>query len=167
MEPETLSGIQKLYNQYNDGLPFEYRFIDEDYQMRYAAEQRVGILSRYFAGMAIVISCLGLFGLATFTSERRLKEISLRKILGSTEFGIVYLLSGEFNKLVFASVLIALPISYLLTSHWLNSFAFRIDLEPWFFISAGLVALFISWLTIGIQTIKAARINPVNNLRTE
>ena len=166
-EPETISAIQKLYERYNDGLPFEYRFIDEDYQKRYAAEQRVGVLSRYFAIMAIVISCLGLFGLAIFTSERRLKEISIRKILGSTEFSIVFLLSGEFNKLVFASVIIALPISFLLTRHWLNGFAFRIELEVWFFISAGLTALIMSWLTIGIQTIKAARINPVNNLRTE
>ncbi len=107
----------KLYNRYNDGLPFEYTFINDDYQKRYAAEHRVGILSRYFAGMAVVISCLGLFGLAAFTSQRRLKEISIRKILGSSEFGIVYLLSGEFTRLVFTSVLIALPISYLITRH--------------------------------------------------
>jgi ABC-type antimicrobial peptide transport system permease subunit len=167
MERETVARIAKLYRKYNEGLPFEYRFLDEDYQALYAAEERVAVLSRYFAGMAIVISCLGLFGLAAFTCERRVKEISVRKILGSTEFSIVYLLSAEFTKLVFASVLVALPISYLLTRNWLNSFAFRIDLQVWFFISAGLLALFIALITIGIQTVKAARSNPASNLRTE
>jgi putative ABC transport system permease protein len=167
MERETIARVEKLYQEFNDGLPFEYSFLDEDYQALYAAEDRVAVLSRYFAGMAIVISCLGLFGLAAFTCERRLKEISVRKILGSTEFGIVYLLSGEFTKLVFVSALLALPISYLITRDWLNSFAFRIDLQAWFFISAGLIALFIAWITIGIQTVKAARSNPASNLRTE
>lgn len=167
MEQETLSRIQKLYQAHNEGLSFEFGFLDDDYQRLYEAEQRVAVLSRYFAGMAIVISCLGLFGLATFTAERRLKEISIRKILGATEFGIVYLLSSEFTRLVFASACIALPISYLITNHWLNAFAFRIALTGWFFISAGLIALSISWATIGMQTLKAARINPVKNLRTE
>jgi ABC-type antimicrobial peptide transport system permease subunit len=167
MEHETLQEIKKVYDAHSEGLPFEYRFVDEDYQILYAAEQRVAVLSRYFAGMTIVISCLGLFGLVAFTSERRIKEISIRKVLGSSEFGIVYLLSGEFTKLILISTLIALPISYLISTYWLNEFAFRIDLKVWFFISAGLLALLIAWVTVGIQTIKAARINPVNNLRME
>jgi ABC-type antimicrobial peptide transport system permease subunit len=167
MEHETLQEIRKVYDAHSEGLPFEYRFVDEDYQILYAAEQRVAVLSRYFAGMTIVISCLGLFGLVAFTSERRIKEISIRKVLGSSEFGIVYLLSGEFTKLILISTLIALPISYLISTYWLNKFAFRIDLKVWFFISAGLLALLIAWVTVGIQTIKAARINPVNNLRME
>jgi len=166
-EQETIQAIKKVYDVHSEGLPFEYRFVDEDYQLLYAAEQRVAVLSRYFAGMTIVISCLGLFGLAAFTSERRTKEISIRKVLGSSEFGIVYLLSGEFTKLVFTSTLIALPISYFMSAYWLNEFAFRIELKLWFFISAGMLALLIAWVTVGIQTIKAARINPVNNLRTE
>ncbi|HMG91954.1 MAG TPA: ABC transporter permease [Chryseolinea sp.] len=167
MEQETLQAIKKLYDAYSGGIQFEYRFVDDDYQVLYATEQRIAVLSQYFAGMTIVISCLGLFGLAAFTSERRIKEISIRKILGSSEFGIVYLLSGEFTKIVCLSALIALPFSYFVARHWLNSFAFRIDLALSFFIGAGAVAMLIAWVTVGIQTVKAARINPVNNLRTE
>jgi ABC-type antimicrobial peptide transport system permease subunit len=131
------------------------------------SEKRVGVLARYFAGLAIVISCLGLFGLATFTAERKLKEIGIRKILGSSEFGIVYLLSSEFARIVFTSIIIAVPLSYFMARYWLDSFAFRIELEWWYFISAGLMALIIALLTVGMQAVKAARVNPVNNLRTE
>ena len=167
MEQEALSGIQKFYHEYNEGLPFEYRFLDDDYQALYASEQRVALLSQYFAGIAIIISCLGLFGLTAFITERRRKEIGIRKTLGSSELGIVYLLSGGFTKIVFASILISMPVSYLIMRHWLNSFAFRIELELWFFISAGLIALFIAWFTVGLQTVKAARANPVECLKDE
>ena len=141
--------------------------MDEDYQNLYAAEKRVQILSQYFAGLAILISCLGLLGLAAFTAERRIKEIGIRKILGSSEFGIVYLLSADFTKMVIVSIVIALPTSYLLTRNWLDSFAYKIELEPWYFIGAGLLALFVAWLTVCTQTIKAARMNPTNSLRSE
>ena len=135
--------------------------------MLYSAEKRVALLSRYFAGIAILISCLGLFGLAAFTAERRHKEIGIRKILGSGVSGIVYLLSADFTKMVIAAVIIALPISYLIASSWLAGFAFRIDLEWWFFIGAGFLALVIAWFTVGLQTVKAARINPAECLRDE
>ena len=167
MERVTIDRIEKLYQQYNDGLPFEYRFVDEDYQALYASEERVAVLSRYFAGMVILISSLGLLGLATFTSRRRLKEISIRKILGSTEFGIVYLLSVEFTKLVFIAVLISLPVSYILLSNWLSSFAFRVELKWWFFMSGAITAVIIAWATIGMQTIKAAKINPARCLKDD
>jgi putative ABC transport system permease protein len=110
---------------------------------------------------------LGLFGLAAFTTERRVKEIGIRKILGSTEFGIVYLLSGEFTKVVLLSIIVALPTSYVITNYWLDSFAFKIQLEWWYFISSGLFALFIAWLTVGTQALRAARANPVDNLKSE
>jgi ABC-type antimicrobial peptide transport system permease subunit len=166
-EKEIIDRLKKFYSKFNPGYLLDYKFLDHDYQAQYVSEKRVGILARYFAGLAIVISCLGLFGLAAFTAERRLKEIGIRKILGSSQFGIIYLLSSEFTRIVFTSIIIALPLSYFIAKYWLDSFAFRIELEWWYFISAGLIALIIALLTVGLQAIKAARINPVNNLRTE
>ena len=167
MEKETLDRIKKFYQSFNPGFSFDYKFLDKDYQALYSSEEKVSILSRYFAGMAIIISCLGLFGLSAFTAERRRKEIGIRKVLGSSEFRIIYLLSSDFTKLIFAAIIIALPLSYLITKNWLDSFAYRINLEAWFFIAAGLLALIITWLTVGTQAIKAARLNPTQSLRNE
>jgi ABC-type antimicrobial peptide transport system permease subunit len=166
-EQTTLEQLEKLYQKFSPGLPFEYRFLDADYQAIYAAEQRVGVLSRYFAAVAILISSLGLFGLAAFTAERRVKEIGIRKILGATNFGIVSLLSGDFTKMVLIAIGVALPISYMIGLKWLEDFAYRINLEWWFFISAGAAALLIAWLTVSLQTIKAASTNPSECLRNE
>jgi len=166
-EQETIARLERFYKEFNPGFPFAYRFLDEDYQQLYVSERRVATLSKYFAGLAILISCLGLFGLAAFTAERRVKEIGIRKILGSSNSAIVYLLSGEFTKMVVAAIAIALPTSWYLASEWLQGFAFHIDLEWWFFAGSGLVALVIAWLTVGLQTIKAARINPTECLRSE
>ena len=166
-ERETIEQLQQFYQEYNPGFPFAYQFLDEAYQAQYVAEQRVSILSRYFAGFAILISCLGLFGLAAFTAERRLKEIGIRKILGSSNFGIVRLLSGDFTKMVLMAIIIALPVSYFIAKNWLDNFAYRIDLEWWFFIGAGLIALLIAWFTVGLQTVKAARVNPTQCLKDE
>jgi putative ABC transport system permease protein len=166
-EKQTTDEIGALYQRYNPGFAFDYKFMDEDYQALYAAEYRVSTLSKYFATLAILISCLGLFGLATFTAERRLKEIGIRKILGSSNTSIIVLLSGDFMKMVIVSIVIALPVSYMMAKYWLESFAFRIDLEAWYFIVAAAAALIISWLTVGMQTIKAARVNPTQCLRDE
>ena len=166
-EKETLDRIGKFYQAYNPGFPFDYKFLDEDYQAQYGAEQRVSILSRYFAGLAILISCLGLFGLAAFTAQRRIKEIGIRKILGASDYGIVRLLTGDFTKIVFLAISIGLPISYYTASKWLEDYAYRIDLQWWFFGSAGLAALLIAWFTVGLQTFKAARINPSQCLKDE
>ena len=166
-EQEALAQVQDLYQRFNPGYSFDYQFVDADYQALYAAEQRVSTLSKYFAGLAILISCLGLFGLAAFTAERRLKEIGIRKILGSSDFGIVRLLSGDFTKMVLAAIAIALPVSYLVARWWLQDFAFSIDLQWWYFAGAGLVALLVAWFTVGLQTVKAARVNPADCLRDE
>ncbi|HYI76602.1 MAG TPA: ABC transporter permease [Chryseolinea sp.] len=166
-ETETLDRLAKFYQSFNPGYSFDYRFIDQKYQMQYVAEMRVATLSRYFAGFAVLISCLGLFGLAAFTAERRLKEIGIRKVLGSSELGIVYLLSADFTKMVLVSIFIALPLSYFFTNNWLSDFAYRIDLEWWFFAAAGIIALMIAWLTVGLQTLKAAQVNPTECLRSE
>jgi putative ABC transport system permease protein len=166
-ERETIARLQQFYHTFNPGLPFDFRFLDEDYETLYVSEQRVASLSGYFAGLAILISCLGLFGLAAFTAERRLKEIGIRKVHGSSTLGIIYLLSGDFTKIVFTAIVIALPVSYLIASRWLDSFAFRITLEWWYFIGAGATALFIAGLTVGTQAIRAATVNPVECLKDE
>ena len=166
-EAETLERLATFYKAFNPGYTFDYSFVDQKYQRLYIAEMRVATLSRYFAGFAVLISCLGLFGLAAFTAERRLKEIGIRKVLGSSEFGIVYLLSGDFTRMVLLAIVVALPLSYALTKEWLNDFAYRIELEWWFFAVAGALALFIAWLTIGMQTFRAARVNPSECLRNE
>lgn len=166
-ENEAIAKIKNLYEKYNPGSVFDYHYLSTAYKTQYVAETRVAALSRYFAGLAILISCLGLFGLASFTAERRIKEIGIRKILGSSELGIVYLLSRDFSKIVIAAIVIALPVSYAITSYWLGGFAFKIELKVWYFLSAGMIALFIAWVTVGTQTIRAARVNPVKSLRSE
>lgn len=166
-ETETLTRIEKLYNRFNPGLQFDFKFLDSEYQALYISEQRVAGLSKYFATIAIVISCLGLFGLVAFAAERRIKEIGIRKTFGASEFMIVRMLSGDFTKMLLVAIVITLPVSYFLAGYWLESFAYQIDLKWWFFAAAGLSALFIAWLIVGAQTIKAARANPVESLRSE
>lgn len=166
-ERTTIESISALHKRFNPGYAFDYRFLDEDYQAQYKAEQRVTVLSKYFAGLAILISCLGLFGLASFTAERRLKEIGIRKVHGSSVAGIVYLLCNDFNRIVIIAIVLALPVSYLGTTLWLQDFAYRIKVEWWYFIGAGVIALAISWITVGIQAWKVASINPIKCLKDE
>lgn len=166
-EKETLAELGKFYATFNPGFTFDYTFQDQDYARMYAAEQRVATLSGYFAGFAILISCLGLFGLATFTAERRLKEIGIRKALGSSSANIVVLLSADFTKMVIISIALGLPVSYWLLGEWLQRFAFHVELEPWYFVAAGLISLNIAWLTVASQAIRASAVNPVECLRDE
>jgi len=166
-EKETLATLDRFYKSFNPGFTFEYRFQDQEYARQYESEQRVAILSGYFAGMAIVISCLGLFGLAAFTAERRLKEIGIRKALGSSSTNIVLLLSGDFTKMVLLSIALGLPVSYWLLDQWLQRFVFHVPLEAWYFVAAGLIALVIAWITVASQAVRAAGTNPVKCLRTE
>jgi ABC-type antimicrobial peptide transport system permease subunit len=164
-EKETFARLQRVYGEYNMGLPMEYRFLDDDYQALYASEKRVEVLSGYFAGVVILISCLGLFGLAAFTVQKRYKEIGIRKVLGSSNFNIVWLLWNDFNKMIIAALVIALPLSYFIVKSWLDDFAYRIDLKFWYFILAGILTLIVAWLTVGTQTIKATKIKPSETLR--
>lgn len=166
-EKETIAKIEQFYKSYNPGLPFDYQFLDDSFQTLYAAEQRVAVLSRYFAGIAIAISCLGLFGLAAFTAQKRQKEIGIRKVLGATVAGIVRLLSKDFVKLVLVAVLIASPIAWWAMNRWLANFAYRIDIEWWMFAVVGMAAVVIALATVGWQAIRAAVANPVDSLRDE
>jgi putative ABC transport system permease protein len=164
---EVIEGLQKLNATYNPGFILDLKFLDQDFQAQYVAENRVSALSRYFALLAVVISCLGLFGLATFTAERRLKEIGIRKVLGASGLNVIFTLSKDFTKPVLISILIALPIGYLLSKSWLNSFAYRIDLHLWFFMAAGFLALLISLVTVMYQAFRASRVSPVVAIKAE
>ena len=166
-EQETIAALSKLYRQYNPGFPFEYRFLEDDYQKMYTAEQKVSVLARWFAGLAILISCLGLFGLAAFTARSRQKEIGIRKVIGATAQGIVVLLSADFLKLVLLSILIATPLCWWALNQWLNNFAYHIRISPWLLAATGGTVLALTLLTISYQAIRAALVNPVDSLRTE
>ena len=166
-ESETLERLSTFYKSYNPGFPLTYTFLDDVYQREYVAEQRVSVLSRYFACLAILISCLGLYGLAAFTAQRRIKEIGIRKVLGASSYGIVRLLTGDFTKIVGWAIVVGLPISYYTASAWLEGFVYKIDLEWWYFAGAGAAAFLIAWVTLGLQTFKAASVNPSNCLKEE
>ena len=166
-EKIALGKLQDFYERYSPGMDFDYKFLDQTYAAQYAAEQRISTLAKYFAGLAILISCLGLFGLATFNAERKRKEISIRKALGQSATQITLMLSSEFAKPVLISIVISLPIAYLLLNEWILGFAYRISLQIWYFPAAGFAALSLAMLTVGSQAIKAANKNPVHGLRHE
>jgi predicted permease len=166
-EKTVLGRLAILYRQFNPAFSFEYSFLDTDYQTLYVSENRISVLSRYFAGMAILISCLGLFGLAAFTARKRQKEIGIRKVVGASVRNIAVLLYGEFLRLVVIALLIAFPLAWWEMTKWLKSFAYRIPLHAGVFLIAGAFILLITTLTVGFQAIKAAVANPVNSLWSE
>jgi putative ABC transport system permease protein len=163
----TIKSIEKLYQKFNPGFPFTFNFLNEAYQQQYESETRVSALSKYFAGLAIIISCLGLFGLAAFTAQKRRKEIGVRKVIGASVAGITVMLSKDFLKLVGISLLIAFPLAWWLMNNWLQSFAYRISITPSIFLITAIIVVFITICTISYQSIKAAIANPVKSLRTE
>jgi putative ABC transport system permease protein len=164
---ETLTQAEDLHKEVNPAFPFDYTFLDEQYESIYKAEVRVGELSKYFALFAIIISCLGLFGLSAFTAEQRRKEIGIRKVMGATVGQLVKMLSASFTLLVAIAILISIPVSWWLMEQWLNDYAYRVDIEWWVFATAGSMAVIIAWLTVSWQSVKAALANPVNSLRSE
>lgn len=166
-ELATIKRIEDFYLEFNPGYPFEYRYIDDDYRALYKSESKVAILSKYFAAIAIILSCLGLYGLAAFTIQRQYKEIGMRKVLGATTFGIMKLVFGHFSRLFFISIIIALPFGYLIMNNWLNEYAYKIRLEWWIFAISGFVVLFVALIAVGTQAIKAANNNPVVCLRDD
>jgi putative ABC transport system permease protein len=166
-EKQTIEKIHQSFAAFNKGLAFDYKFLDEEYQALYTSENRVAVLSKYFAGLAILISCLGLFGLAAFTAQRRQKEIGIRKVVGASVSKVVLLLSKDFLKLVLIALAIAIPISWWVANQWLQEFAYRIHLSAGIFIVTGVAIIIITIVTISFQTIKAAVANPVKSLRTE
>jgi ABC-type antimicrobial peptide transport system permease subunit len=164
---KALAAIKPIVEKYNPSLPFEYSFVDREFQKKFSTENQVAKLAGIFAGLAIFISCLGLFGLAMFMAERRTKEIGIRKVLGASVANLWILLSKEFVWLVLISCLIASPLSLWLMSDWLQKYDYRINVSWWVFVIAGLLAIIIALLTVSTQAIKAAIANPVKSLRTE
>lgn len=164
---EALASLEKLYKQLNPKFPFNYQFADDEYSKLYKSEQMAGTLTKYFAFLGIFISCLGLLGLAMFTAQQRTKEIGIRKVLGATTAALAGLLSKDFLQLVCISCLVAFPVAYWAMHHWLQTYAYRIEISWWIFIVAGLLAVLIALITVSFQAIKAALANPVKSLRTE
>ncbi|MEM1124702.1 MAG: FtsX-like permease family protein, partial [Bacteroidota bacterium] len=166
-EQTVIPQIKSIYEKFYPEHAFTYSFLDSDYQRLYESESKVATLSMFFSGLAIIISCLGLFGLAMFTAERRKKEIGIRKILGASVLGIVQMLTKDFTKTVFVAILIALPVSYLLSKQWLTNFAYSFDLSLWIFAIPSFIVLGLAWVTVGVQTLKAANVNPTKSLKSE
>jgi len=164
---QAIASTERLWKKFNPEYPFEYTFVDEAYNRLYQSEERIGQLFNFFSGIAILISCLGLFGLATFTAEQRTKEIGIRKVLGASVTSIVALLSKDFLKLVLIAIVIATPIAWYAMNEWLADFAYKIDISWWVFALAGGLAVGITLLTVSFQSVKAALMNPVESLRSE
>jgi putative ABC transport system permease protein len=162
-----MSFIAKTWDTLLPDFPMEYRFIDETYNNLYRASERMGMLFRYFTTLAILIACLGLFGLSAFMAEQRTKEIGIRKVFGASVSGITVLLIREHLKWVVAANVIAWPLSFYLMTNWLKSFVYRTELYWSVFIISGSLALIIAILTVAFQSIKVSVINPMNSLRYE
>jgi len=163
----TMAHIEKTWKRYLPEVPFESTFLDERFQKLYKAEQQQGSLFTAFAGIAIFIACLGLLGLSAFSISQRIKEIGVRKVLGASTGSIVTLLSTDFLRLVAIAALIAFPIAWYTMHNWLRDFAYRISIEWWVFLVAGILAAAVALITIGFQAIRAALANPVKALRSE
>jgi len=164
---EALAKIEGAFKKYNPDAPFEYKFVDEEYARKFGNEERVGKLASFFAALAIFISCLGIFGLASFVAEQRAKEIGVRKVLGASVFILWKMLSKDFVWLVVISLFIALPASAYFMNNWLLKYEYRTEISWWVFVLAGLGALVITLATVSYQAIKAALANPVDSLKSE
>jgi len=163
----ALAGMEPVFKKYDPSSPFLYKFVDNAYAAKFEAEQRVGNLAAVFTGLAIFISCLGLFGLAAYVAEQRTKEIGVRKVLGASVVNLWRLLSKDFLKLTMLSILIAVPLGYWLMSKWLENYKYRAPQSWWIFASAGAGIIVITLLTVSYQSIKAALMNPVKSLRAD
>jgi len=165
--PKAIAAAQKIWKKYSPDFPFNYSFVDDDFNKMYRSEERQGILFNVFGMVAIIISCLGLFGLATYTAQVKTKEIGIRKVLGASVTGLTNLLVEEFATLILIAFVIAAPLAWWLMNKWLQDFVYRINISWWMFALAGVGVLIIALLTVGLQAIKAAVANPVKSLRTE
>ncbi|HVX25711.1 MAG TPA: ABC transporter permease [Parafilimonas sp.] len=164
---QVLSKIQEVMKKDNSAFPLEYQFVDDQFNQMFSNETQISKVSGVFAALAIIISCLGLFGLATYTAERRIKEIGVRKVLGASVISITTLLSKDFLQLVAIACLLAFPVAWWIMHNWLQNYQYRIEISWWIFLAAGVSAILIALITISFQSIKAAIANPVKSLRTE
>jgi ABC-type antimicrobial peptide transport system permease subunit len=164
---DNLAKAEQIFKKYNAAYPFDYQFVDQEYANQFENEQRTKTLSGLFAALAIFISCLGLFGLASFVAEQRTKEIGIRKVLGASVPNLWGMLSKDFLVLVLISLFIASPLAYYFMNGWLQQYSYRTEISWWIFAAAGVGALSITLLTVSFQAIKAALVNPVKSLKSE
>lgn len=164
---EVIDGLQATWQKIAPGMPFAYSFLDEDFEAMYSVEQRLGKIFTVFAGLAIVIACLGLFALTAFTAEQRTKEIGIRKVMGASVSSIVVLLSREFGKLILVAFLIAVPVAWFGINKWLDTYTYRTEIGLLIYALAGVISFLIAWLTMGYQSFRAAMADPVRSLRSE
>lgn len=164
---DVITAVEKTWKNLAPGQPFQYSFLDEDFASLYSTEQRLGKTFAVFAGLAILIACLGLFGLTAFTAEQRTKEIGIRKVLGASVSGIVFMLSKDFGKLVLLAFVLATPFAWWSVNIWLEDYQYKVEIGWWVYVLSGVVAFLIAWLTMSYQSIKAATSNPVKSLRSE
>jgi putative ABC transport system permease protein len=162
-----LADIKKQWDVFNPGAPFAYYFLDDKFASLYSSEQKAGQIFTAFAVVAIAIACLGLFGLATYITQQRTKEIGIRKIFGASVKNVLALVSKEFLVLVFIAIIMAIPLTWWGMNVWLQDFAYRINISWWIFSAAGVLTVVIALITVSFQAIKAAVANPVKSLRTE
>ena len=165
--PSTLAFLSSTWKKFNNEWPFEYKFLDENFDKLYKAEEKLATLFRFFTAFSIVVACLGLFGLVVYSTTQKYREISIRKVLGAAEADLVLGLSRVYLYLIAVAFIIAVPISYIAAQKWLQSFAYRIEITPLLFVKAGLLILVLSLLTVGVQSLKAARSNPVDALKEQ
>ena len=164
---QIVASIGEVWSNLVPDREFDYYFLEDDFKNLYEAEQRTSQLSAYFAGLAIFISCLGLFGLVSYATEQRTKEVGIRKVLGASINDLFMLLTGDFTRLVIISLFISIPIGWYLMDKWLEGFAYHIELSIWVFVFSGAVALAIALITVSYQSIRASIDNPVHALRSE
>jgi ABC-type antimicrobial peptide transport system permease subunit len=172
LKPESsahtaLRDIEAIFKKYDPVNSFEYQFADEEYARKFSNEERIGKLASFFAILAIFISCLGLFGLASYVAEQRTKEIGIRKVLGASVASLWQMLSKDFIYLVLISCVLAVPIAYFLVNNWLEDYTYRTGLSWWVFALVGLLALTVTLLTISFQALKAAFMSPVHSIKSE
>jgi ABC-type antimicrobial peptide transport system permease subunit len=156
-----------VFKDHNPAFPFSFDFADESFRDKFAVEELTGKLANLFAILAIVISCLGLFGLSAFAAEQRTKEVGIRKVLGATLTGIVSLFSKDFSRLVVIAFLLAAPLTWWIMNQWLQQYTYRVEVEWWMLASTGGLALLLTWVIVGLQAAKAAMVNPARSLRNE
>jgi ABC-type antimicrobial peptide transport system permease subunit len=164
---DTVNDVKTTLTKLAPGFPLQYQFLDEFFDIQYKSEQQIGTIFRYFAILAIFISCLGLYGLVSFTAEQKTKEIGIRKVYGASVQNIIYMISREFVRLVILSSVIAFPVAYYVMSRWLQNYAFYTSLNIWIFLVSAALSIIITILTVWYQAFKAARANPINSLKYE
>jgi ABC-type antimicrobial peptide transport system permease subunit len=168
MKPNmAVAGIESVFKKYSPSSPFQYEFVNDKYDRKFDAEEQVGKLARSFTVLAVFISCLGIFAMASFMAEQRSREISIRKVFGASVFSVWKLLSKEFAALIIYSLIIAIPLSYYFMHNWLENYYYRTTIAWWILGFAAIAALLVTLITVSFQTIKAALSNPVRILRDE